>query len=114
MTRLFSYGTLQMEAVQLAVFGRKVAGYRDELPGYTVATIEIHDPGVVEASGRSRHLIVRRSSAPGDSVAGIVLEITEDELKKSDGYETADYKRIETVLRSGRKAWVYVDAKDPE
>ena len=31
---LFSYGTLQLEAVQLATFGRKLAGTADGLPGF--------------------------------------------------------------------------------
>ena len=30
---LFSYGTLQIEAVQLSTFGRKLVGTADELPG---------------------------------------------------------------------------------
>jgi hypothetical protein len=31
---LFSYGTLQLEAVQLATFGRKLNGAADGLPGF--------------------------------------------------------------------------------
>lgn len=32
--KLFSYGTLQYENVQLETFGRKIEGSMDKLPGY--------------------------------------------------------------------------------
>lgn len=41
-------------------------------------------------------------------VAGIVFEVTDEELAQSDAYEPAGYTRISTVLASGRVAWVYV------
>ena len=43
-------------------------------------------------------------------VPGTVFEVTEDELKQSDAYEVDAYKRVETVLASGKSAWVYVEA----
>ena len=36
---LFSYGTLQSVAVQLATFGRRLAGKADRLIGYRVTLI---------------------------------------------------------------------------
>ena len=43
MTRecLFSYGTLQAKDVQVAVFGREVAGREDSLPGYEVCMLAV-------------------------------------------------------------------------
>ena len=38
---LFSYGTLQSEAVQLATFGRRLEGKADRLIGYRVSMIPI-------------------------------------------------------------------------
>ena len=44
--KLFSYGTLQYEAVQLANFGRKLEGNKDQLPGFELSMLEITDPDV--------------------------------------------------------------------
>ena len=41
---LFSYGTLQLPAVQLATFGRLLAGSADLLPGFRLDMLEITDP----------------------------------------------------------------------
>jgi hypothetical protein len=38
MPLLFSYGTLQQEEVQLAIFDRKLRGDQDELVGYDLAS----------------------------------------------------------------------------
>ena len=52
---LFSYGTLQLESVQLSTFGRALTGTADALP---------------------------------------------------------EYRRVAVVLRSGARAWAYVDAQN--
>ena len=41
---LFSYGTLQTEAVQLATFGRKLVGEPDTLLGYRQTMIALPTP----------------------------------------------------------------------
>ncbi|WP_330997053.1 hypothetical protein [Burkholderia stagnalis] len=38
--RLFSYGTLQLEQVQLTTFGRKLDGQSDEMPGYALSMLK--------------------------------------------------------------------------
>jgi hypothetical protein len=43
-------------------------------------------------------------------VAGVVFEITAEELVAADRYEVAQYFRVEVTLKSGVKAWVYVGA----
>ena len=106
---LFSYGTLQQESVQLAQFGRKLEGRPDTMPGWRTAMVEITDPDVLMKSGKTHHPIVM----PGgndESVAGIVFEVTAQELAAADAYEVADYKRIAAPLASGVTAWVYVKA----
>jgi hypothetical protein len=40
---LFSYGTLQLEAVQMATFGRRLAGTPDVLPGFVTTLLEIDE-----------------------------------------------------------------------
>ena len=47
---LFSYGTLRQENVQLAIFGRRIEGRPDALPGYAVTPVRITDPHVIATS----------------------------------------------------------------
>jgi gamma-glutamylcyclotransferase (GGCT)/AIG2-like uncharacterized protein YtfP len=111
MPLLFSYGTLQLESVQLATFGRLLAGSRDELVGFEKAFVEIADADVVATSGETHHPIVKPSGRAEDRVPGMVFEITDAELANADEYEEEQYRRVEVTLASGTKAWVYVDAR---
>ena len=106
--RLFSYGTLQLEKVQLETFGRLLKGAPDTLPGYARAMVRITDPEAIATSGVEFHPIVAPSANPADSVEGAVFEITPAELAAADAYEVADYKRVAVRLGSGLEAWVYV------
>jgi hypothetical protein len=105
---LFSYGTLQDQAVQMANFGRLLSGRADSLPRYTLHPIKIDDHSVVALSGKSQHMIARRSENAGDEVTGMVFEITVEELAAADRYEVAEYTRVDATLKSGVQAWVYV------
>ncbi|PXV56019.1 Gamma-glutamyl cyclotransferase, AIG2-like [Dyella jiangningensis] len=107
---LFSYGTLQLERVQLESFGRLLDGEDDAMQGYRQLLVEITDPDVLRKSGQKFHPIVVPSDDAHDEVAGKVFRITPDELAAADGYEVADYKRVAVRLRSGRQAWAYVQA----
>jgi len=107
---LFAYGSLQLDTVQLANFGRLLEGAPDFAPGYRLSTIMIDDPAVVAASGSAEHRIIAASGDPRDEVAGTVFEIGAAELAAADAYEVADYTRVEITLRSGRAAWAYVQA----
>ncbi len=108
---LFSYGTLQLDTVQLATFGRRLTGVADALPGFAREMLKIEDAAVVATSGQTHHPIVRPTGRAEDAVDGMVFEITHEELLNADSYEVAAYKRIAVTLRSGKKAWVYVDAR---
>jgi hypothetical protein len=107
---LFSYGTLQLDAVQLATFGRRLDGHDDAMPGYRQDLIEITDPEVLKTSGERFHPVVSPSGHADDAVAGKVFILTAEELEAADRYEVSDYKRIQVILRSGLAAWVYVKA----
>jgi hypothetical protein len=50
MPRLFSYGSLQQEEVQVATFGRKLEGEKDLLVGYEPSLVRIADPEVAKAA----------------------------------------------------------------
>jgi gamma-glutamylcyclotransferase (GGCT)/AIG2-like uncharacterized protein YtfP len=94
---LFAYGTLLDDAVQLAVFGRRIPGMLDALPGYVKTTVELEDeiyPNVARADdGR---------------VGGQVFRLSARELAHADAYETEAYARIQVTLESGKVAWLYV------
>ena len=92
---LFSYGTLQLESVQLSTFGRKLAG----------------TPAVVATSGKTHHPFGTFTGRDADAIPGTVFRVTAEELQNADKYEVAAYKRVTVVLRSGARAWVYVDAR---
>ncbi|MEJ2801181.1 gamma-glutamyl AIG2-like cyclotransferase [Comamonas sp. BIGb0124] len=108
---LFSYGTLQLESVQIATFGRLMHGQTDQLPGYRLGQLRITDPMVLATSGQPVHLMVSYSGEAGDVVEGMVFAVSRDELLNADTYEVADYRRERVTLASGLVAWVYVDAR---
>ena len=111
MPLLFSYGTLQHDAVQISTFGRLLAGHRDELVGFEASLFEIEDPAFVATSGKSHHAIVKFNGQDDSRVAGMVFEVSDSELASADAYEPAGYKRVLTTLASGKQAWVYADAR---
>ena len=104
---LFSYGTLQLADVQVATFGRLLAGEPDALIGFETGVLTIEDPEFVETSGKADHAIVTFTGKPNSRVPGMVFELSDDELASADAYEPAGYTRISTTLASGKQAWVY-------
>lgn len=94
--RLFVYGTLKDPEVQKREIGRVTPGTPDVLQGFTRSQIVINK--------NTYPIVVQK---PGDEVSGLVLDVTPDELKKLDIYETDAYRRSEIVLKSGVPAWVY-------
>ena len=108
MPRLFSYGTLQQEDVQIATLGRRLDGQQDELVGFEASQVRIEDPAVAARLGKSHHNNVLPSGNSGSRVAGTVFEVTDDELARIDGYERAFcYVRVTAPLASGGVCWVY-------
>jgi len=109
MEKLFSYGTLRTEEVQLAVFGHKLEEKPDALPGYRLRMIEIHDEGFVLKSGTPHHRNLEFTSNESDVVEGLVLSVTKSELQQADAYEPEGYERVLIRLKSGVEAWVYLN-----
>jgi gamma-glutamylcyclotransferase (GGCT)/AIG2-like uncharacterized protein YtfP len=111
MPHVFSYGSLQQADVQQRTYGRQLRGASDSLPGFQVDRVRITDPARVAAAGRTHNANVVPSSSADSRVSGTVLEITDDELIRTDAYEAPDdYVRREVTLASGLTAWVYVYA----
>ena len=108
MQKLFSYGTLQLEAVQIATFSRRLEGSKDSIIGYRLEDLQITDPHVLKLSGQAVHRVLVPTDSEADRVDGMVFELTENELLQADQYEVDDYVRIKICLASGTEAWVYV------
>jgi len=105
---LFSYGTLQLPQVQQATFGRILEGFADQLPGFSLRLLEMHDPHVIATSGQTQHPIISHTGNSEDMVEGMALLVSEQELLQADCYEVDDYQRQLVELASGSRAWVYV------
>ena len=104
---LFSYGTLRQEDVQLATFGRRLAGRPDALAGYALKIIQIQDQSFAAKNGAHQRTLQFTGSA-SDVVEGVALAMTRHELEQADEYEPDDYERVCVHLRSGQDAWVYL------
>jgi gamma-glutamylcyclotransferase (GGCT)/AIG2-like uncharacterized protein YtfP len=109
MPLLFSYGTLQQDAVQMSTFGRLLHGHPDELVGFEQSLMKIEDPQFVARSGKAHHAVVRFNGRNDCRVSGTVFDVSDSELASADRYEPAGYKRISVVLGSGKQAWVYAE-----
>ena len=108
MPRLFSYGTLQDPAVQLATFGRHLDGSADGLPGYERGQVAVLEPDVL-ATGMTHYENAIFTGRSEQVVPGVAYEVTEAELVVADRYEApAGYIRIPVTLAGGTAAWVYV------
>ena len=107
MPLLFSYGTLRNPDVQRSTFGRLLQGDADELVGFAHSILRIDDPAFVAASGKADHDIVTFTGRDEDRVPGMVFEVSDQELARSDDYEPAGYTRMAARLASGRESWVY-------
>ena len=106
--RLFSYGTLQQESVQLATFGRRLNGTADALCGYRLQIVRIDDQQFVATSGTANHRNLEFTGNPSDIVEGTAYSVTHTKLQQADDYEPDGYRRKLVQLRSGLKAWVYL------
>ena len=106
---LFSYGTLQLEAVQMATLGRRLAGTSDALRGFELGLLKIEDAAVVAISGTAQHTMAKFTGRATDVVSGTVFAVTPGEIRNVDKYEVAAVKRVAVILQSGVRAWAYVD-----
>ena len=112
MPLLFSYGTLQQEEVQLSTFGRKLAGEKDLLIGYEPSLVKITDADEAKRLQKLHHDNVQKTDDEWSNVQGTVFEVSDDELAKSDAFESQfNYQRVRVALASGNEAWVYVHAE---
>lgn len=105
---LFSYGTLQLEEVQVSTFGRRLEGQPDALPGYRLVMITIADEDFVIKSGSAVHRNLQFTGNSADVIEGTAFKVTVKELEQADAYEPEGYKRVGVQLRSGKYAWIFL------
>jgi hypothetical protein len=89
-----------------------LAGKPDVLIGYRLMMTQVRDLNFVAANGATQRN-VEFTGNPEDSVQGVVFSVTIKELEQSDAYEPADYQRVRVELRSGERAWVYLQIRQP-
>ena len=108
MAKLFSYNNLQFGEDKLNIFGRRVEGQTDVLPGYRLSELISRDPHIMRVSGKIIHIMVRYTGQRRNLIKGTLFKVTWAELLAADRYEAEDYKRVSAVLLSGALAWIYV------
>ena len=101
---LFTYGTLQDEMIQAAVYSRRLSGSPDILKGYRISDHKV----------AGEYPVIVKTNQPEDSVEGVVYMVTNKELLKTDSYEGVAYKRLRATLESGKECWVYMERSAEE
>ena len=87
---LFACGDFQQPEVQDRIFGRRLAGKPDALPGFC------------------REPFVQPSGISSDRVGGMVFAVTDADLAAADAAEPPNYRRSKVETASGLLAWVYL------
>ncbi len=105
---LFSYGTLQLQKVQLETFGRILEGTPETLNGFKIERLRITNQSVLDKSEQEFHPIALPSNNKNDEIKGTLYQISSEELAHADAYEVSDYKRILVTFQSGKKGWIYI------
>ncbi len=111
---LFSYGPCACRRSSGPGSAASSTAAPTHLLGFRLETVKITDASVVADSGSDEHPVAVPSDNPSDYVEGMVFTLTPQDLAAADAYEVDDYLRVKADLRSGEKAWVYVDAATAE
>lgn len=85
--------------MQTYIFGRTLNGEKDALLGYKK----------IDGAVYGRYPLITKTEDQGDEVKGFAYEVSINDLKKADIYETSAYTRKKITLKSGKQAWVYVE-----
>ncbi|MEK6907364.1 MAG: gamma-glutamylcyclotransferase family protein [Nanoarchaeota archaeon] len=97
MLDLFVYGTLMGSELRNKLLGRKIDAVPDSLYGFKKIEINIENEKYLG--------IVKNGNS---SINGLIIKITNEELRLLDEYEGESYKRESVVLKSGNNALTYV------
>lgn len=100
MKKIFCYGTLQEEDVQLELVGRSQSGKLACIEGYIVVRDYLDPEDGIEYP--------RIIEYPKGCVYGRVLEFTDKELALIGRYETEMYRLSRLKTKEGDPVWVYM------
>ena len=98
MPLLFSYGTLQLEHVQLETFGRLLKGEKDMLEGYKLTMIEITDAEVLRKSNQQFHPIISFSDDKNDQIEGVLYGLENDNFLLGDDQGLGKALSLDTLI----------------
>ncbi len=101
---LFAYGTLLDSDVQQYVFQRTLEGVPDLLPRFVISPKKMY----------GRYLVLQPTGNEEDEVTGKAYRLHRSELLMVDIYEGPAYKRVIVSLKSGQRAWVYIEKQTDE
>ncbi len=98
--KIFVYGTLCDPKIRKKILGRDVLKIADDnLDGFKMSSIS--------DEGFCYPILVKEVNSK-ELIKGEIFEVTTAEMQILDKYEGDLYVRVEYVLNSGTKAWVYV------
>jgi len=104
MVKLFIYGSLLSEDIQLRVIGRIIKRTQTLTTDSQFGIVCI-----LHGYTRTKDLKIDNEyywrlnvGNDDDIVKGLVIELTDDEIKKVDEYETDAYKRFNTIVQLDR------------
>lgn len=109
-TRLFSYGSFTQTDVHRRVYGRRLVGPLDSLPGYKLQLIPVPSDQTEMLGITSQPVAV--AGDPDDLVAGKLYTVNESELAAVDAVNERFFRREWVELSSGESAWVFVARDD--
>jgi hypothetical protein len=70
--------------------------------------IQVQDEDFVARSGAAEHRNLQFTGIESDQVQGTLLRLIHNKLAQADAYEPERYERVKVRLRSGSRAWVYL------
>lgn len=94
--RVFAYGTLNLDTVQRYLWGEAKRGVVAQLDDYKLHSYDSN--------------IFYLKKEFGETVAGKIYELTNEQLKRTDMYEGSAYKK-DYVMIDGVSVTVYVQSK---
>ncbi len=106
LTQVFSYGAFTQTHVHQEVYGRRLTGHLDSLPGYRLKLI-----GVPEEAADTLAIPRQPAAVPGepeDLIAGMRYEISEAELAAVEAINSGLFDRVWVKLASGQGAWAFI------
>ena len=97
---VFVYGTLKDNLTRTMVLGRQIPPKKAKVTGYGIESI------IIEG-------ITYPAAMPKDDseLDGFVIDLTPDEIKILDEWETIQYERVIVSLEDKTEAWMYIKNK---